>query len=149
MALDEICLSYLEKLIIIKPVYGWGWTRIDAPEIPVPSEINGVPYPFHCRIKDFFRFKNELRGSVGSIEEAGCIYHGLWIIFYTRTVGVFNFTGDLPYCNLQIGSQIPDLPGEWPEFTFGRPIINGYAFVGESLKHVEEFDAKLFSRNKF
>ena len=142
MGLDESCKSYLGNVIAVRPVYGWGWTRLDAPEISVPDEIDGVPYPFHCRIKELFYFENELRGAVGNIEEVGHIYDSLWLVFYDRVSGTFNFTDNLPYCNLQIGSTMPTLMstlhGEWHEFTSGSPIVNGYCFVGESLKHIAD-----------
>jgi hypothetical protein len=125
-------------VIAVRPIYGWGWKRLDAPEILVPIEIDGVPFPFHYRIKDFFYFKNELRGAVGNIEEAGHIYDTLFVVFYTRVNGTYNFTDNLPYCDLQVGSILPTLKGEWHEFTSGSPIVNGYCFVGESLKHIED-----------
>jgi hypothetical protein len=138
MGLDESCLSYLGRVIAVRPVYGWGWSRLDAPEIHVPNEIDGVPRPFHCRIKDFFYFKNELRGAVGNIEEAGHIYDDLWITFYTRVIGTHNFTDKLPYCNIEIGPDKPVIIEEWYNFTTGEPIVNGYCFVGETLKHIED-----------
>jgi hypothetical protein len=146
VGLDQSCLIYFDDLIAVKPVYGWGWSRLDAPEIPVPNQINGVPYPFHCRIKDFFYYKGELRGAVCKIEETEHIYNNHWIVFYNRTEGTFNFNDNLPYCNLEIGSSIPQLKGEWHEFTSGSPIVNGYAFVGASIKHIEEFDARMLER---
>jgi len=144
MGLEESCKSYLGSLVAVKPVYGWGWSRLDAPEIPVPAEVNGVPRSFHCRIKDFFYFQGELRGAVGSIEEQGHIYDGLWIIFSTRVVGIHNFTDLLPHCDVQIGPVVP--AGEWPEFTSGSPIVNGYGFVGASLRCIEENDASLLAQ---
>jgi len=143
MGLDESCKRYLGSLIVVKPVYGWGWLRLDAPEIPVPAEINGVPRPFHCRIKDFFYFQDELRGAAGNIEEVGHTYDGFWVIFSTRVIGTYNFTDNLPYCDIQVGSTTPVLLGEWLEFTSGSPIVNGYGFVGESLERIEEHDVKL------
>jgi hypothetical protein len=146
MALDETCKSYSGSLVAVKPIYGWGWSRRDAPEIPVPAEINGVPHPFHCRIKGFFYFQCKLRGAVGTIEESEHIYDGLWVVFYTRTVGTYDFTNSLPHCDIQIGSVIP--VGEWPEFTSGSLIVNGYCFVGESLRHIEENDARMIAQSK-
>ena len=144
MGLEESCKSYLGKSVAVKPVYGWGWSRLDAPEIPVPAEFNGVPRPFHCRILGFFYFGEELRGAIGRIEEPGHIYDGLWVVFSTRVVGVHNFTDHLPYCDVQIGSVAPG--GEWPEFTSGSPIINGYGYVGESFRHIEENDARVLAQ---
>jgi len=108
------------------------------------AEINGVPCPFHCRVKDFFYFQNELRGCIGRIGESGHIYDGLWVVFYTRIIGTHNFIDNLPYCNIQIGAVVP--VGEWPEFTSGSPIIDGYCFVGDSLKHIREYEAKMIAQ---
>ena len=86
MGLDPSAENHLGRLLAVKPVYGWGWSRLDAPEIPVPAQINGVPHPFHCRIHHFFAFQGELRGAVGVVQESGHIYEGLWVIFSTRGV---------------------------------------------------------------
>ena len=40
MGLDESCEKYLGCLVAVKPIYGWGWSRVDAPEVSVPAEIN-------------------------------------------------------------------------------------------------------------
>src|SRR5687768_13565060 len=113
MGLDPSSENYQGNLVVVKPVYGWGWSRLDAPEIPVPTGVNGVPHPFHCRIHQFFYFQNELRGALAVIEEFSHIYDGLWVVFYTRVMGIHDFVYNLPYCNIQIG---PDAPvGEWPE----------------------------------
>lgn len=136
MGFERSCKCYEGSLVAVKPVYGWGWSRLDAPEIPVPAEVNGVPSPFHCRVKEFFSFQVELRGAVGRIEELGHIYDGLWVVFSTRVIGIHNFIDQLPHCDVQIGPVVP--VGEWPEFTSGSPIVNGYGFVGASLRHIEE-----------
>src|SRR5262245_20506540 len=140
MPLQEACTSFLGDLLVVKPVYGWGWSRLDAPEIPVPAEINGVPRPFHCRVREFFYFRNELRGAIGTIEESGHIYDRHCVIFWTRTIGMHNFIDSLPYCNVEIGSVAP--VGEWPEFRSGSPMINGYGIVGASLEHIKVNEAR-------
>ena len=84
-----------------------GWSRLDAPEIPVPAQINGVPHPFHCRSQHFFSFQDELRGAVAIIEEPGHIYEGLWVIFSTRVIGTHNFVNNLPFCDIQVGADSP------------------------------------------
>jgi hypothetical protein len=144
MGLEQSCKSYVGSLVAVKPVWGWGWSRLDAPEVPVPAEVNGVPRPFHCRVKDFFCFQDELRGVIGKVEGSGHIYDGLWVVFSTRVVGTYNFTDRLPYCDVQLGSVMP--VGEWPEFTSGSPIVNGYGFVGASLRHIEEHDARVLAK---
>src|SRR5688572_4246223 len=130
MALDVSSENYQGRLVAVKPVYGWGWYRLDAPEIPVPAEVNGVPRPFHCRIQHFFYFQNELRGALAVIEELSHIYDGLWVVFSPRVIGTHDFVNYLPYCDIQIGTDAP--VGEWPEFLSGSPIVSGYGFVGES-----------------
>ena len=110
----------------------------------MPAEVNGVPRPFHCRIEDFFYFLGELRGAVGIIEEAGHIYDSLWVVFSSRLIGTQDFTVRLPYCDIQIGSDAP--AGEWPEFSTGSPIVNGYGFVGQSLKHIEANDVRILAQ---
>jgi hypothetical protein len=134
MGFEPLIEYYRGSLVIVNPVYGWGWARVDAPEIPVAAQSNGVLYPFHRRIQHFFCWQNELRGAVAGIEEPDHIYDGLLVIFSPRVTGIHNFTTHIPCCDIQIGSVAP--VGEWPEFLSGSPIINGYGFVGESLEAV-------------
>ena len=142
--LDKSCENYLNELVAIKPVYGWGWTRVDAPEISVPAEINGVPFPFKCRITEFLYHHNRPNGALGRIEEANHIYDNLWTFFYLRVSKVANFTDEIGYYNLEIGSQPPEIVAgkEWLEFTSGAPIVNGYAHIAESLQRIERYDAR-------
>ena len=144
MGLDLSAETYRGRLLAVKPVYGWGWSRLDAPEIPVPAQTNGVPHSFHCRIQHFFSFYGELRGAVGVIEEPGHIYDGLCVVFSTRVMGMHNFIDSLTYCDMHIGLGAP--VGEWPAFVSGSPIVNGYGFVGESLKAIEENDARILGK---
>ncbi len=139
MGLAESCKSCLS--VVVKPVYGWGWTCLDAPEIRVPAEINGVPRPFKCRITEFIHYQDNFIGAIGKIEETTHIYNGLWTFFYLRVSGVFNFTDKVGYYNLEIGPSAPEKPAnkEWFEFTFGSPRINGYSIVAESLQQTENF----------
>jgi hypothetical protein len=144
MGLDSSCKEYLNRIVIVKPVYGWGWSRLDAPEIPVPAEVNGVPHPFKCRITDFLHYQNELVGATGKIEEPSHIYDSLWTLFYLRVRGMWNFTDELGQYNLEIGPRMPEMPDgkEWPEFTSGAPMVNGYGIVAESIRHIEKYDLR-------
>lgn len=145
MGLDESCLDYWGGLIAVKPVAGWGWSRLDAPEIPVPNQINGVPFPFHCYFETPLYFDGELRGAACRIEETGHIYNKFWMFFYNRTCGIFDFEERLPYCNLEISPKIPTVRRAWFDFTSGVPLVNGYAFAGASIKHIEEHHAKMMA----
>ncbi|MDQ3713838.1 MAG: hypothetical protein M3388_16685 [Acidobacteriota bacterium] len=146
MGLNENCKSYLNELVAFKPEYGWGWTRLDVPEIRVPAQVNGVPFPFHCRIREFFDFRGELRGFVGRVEQAEHIYDGLLVVVSTRVVGTFNFTDNLPHCDIQLGADEPS--GEFLAFVSGSPIVNGFGVIGASLQHIAERDLKIgFGKN--
>src|SRR5262245_13087994 len=137
MGLDPSTEYYLGRIVALRPVYGWGWASSDAS----PAQINSVPLPFHCRIQQFFSFQKECRGAVALIEEPEHIYDRLWAIFYTRVSGAFDFIHQLPYCNLEIGAEAPS--GEWPEFRSDSTVVSGYCFVGESLRHIEESEARM------
>lgn len=141
MGLDSSCKEYLNRIVLVKLVYGFGWSRIDAPDITVPNEVNGVPCPFNCRINDFIYYENRLVGAVGYIEEIQHIYTHLWTFFYLREQGIFNFTDEIGYYNVEIGQQFPEIPvgKEWYEFTSGSPIIFGFGMVGESFRHIEKY----------
>ncbi len=136
MGLAESCKSYLNSSVVVKPVYGWGWTRLDAPEIRVPAEVNGVPHPFNCRITEFIYYQGKMIGAIGKIEKAAHIYNDLWTLFYLRVSGTFNFTDKVGYYNLEIGPEQPEKTDhkKWLEFTSGAPIVNGYAMIAESLQ---------------
>ena len=135
MGLELSTVSYKGRLVAVKPVYGWGWYRLDAPGTPVPAEVNGAPRPFHCRIQYFCHFNGELNGAVAVIEEPDHIYDRLWAYFWLRVTGMYNFVDRLPHCNIEIG---PDAPvGERLEFVSGSPRVGGYCWVGETLKHLE------------
>jgi hypothetical protein len=140
MGLDETCRTFLGRLVVFKPEYGWGWTRLDAPEIPVPTQVNGVPFPFQCRIERFFDFRGELRGFIGRVEQAEHIYDGLQVVVSTRVVGTFDFTDALPRCDIQLGVQ--EFSGDFPEFVSGSPIINGYGVVGATSENIGEYDRR-------
>ena len=144
MGLDQTCTGYLHALLAVKPVYGWGWSRLDDPDKPVDYEVNGAPTPFHGRVRDFFSYRGELRGVVGRIEQTGHIYDGFWVVVSTRVTGIYNFTDNIPYCDIQIGPNRP--VGSWPGFKSGAPIVGGYGFIGESHQRIQEYEAMRIKR---
>ncbi len=95
MGLDKSCENYLNGSVLVKPVYGWGWARLDAPEISVPAEIDCVPRPLGCEIIRFLYYRNMLNGAIGRIAESQHIYDGFWTFFYLHAKGLFNFTDEL------------------------------------------------------
>lgn len=148
MGLEESCKNYLGKLVAFKPEYGWGWTRLDAPDVRVPAQVNGVPFPFHCSIQEFFDFHGEVRGFIGRVEQPEHIYDSLFVVINTRVIGIFNFTDNLPHCDVQLGADEPS--GEFPTFVSGSPIVNGFGVVGASLQHIAERDLSIgFGKNLY
>ncbi|MBC7797635.1 MAG: hypothetical protein H7Z37_12245 [Pyrinomonadaceae bacterium] len=142
MGLTIDCRNYLGEIVAVKPEYGWGWTRTDAPEIRVPAQVNGVPFNFNCRIRNFLCVDDELRGFIGCVEEAEHIYDGLFIVVTTRITGTFNFTDRLAYFNIELGADEPT-SNDFPTFISGSPIVVGYGVVGASLHHIVERDLKV------
>jgi hypothetical protein len=142
MGLNNSCLSYINQQVVIKPVYGWGWSCTNSPEIPIPADINGVPFPFSCRIKSFFYIDEELMGAVAFIEAEEHIYNGYWIIFHLRVSGIYNFTNEIAYYNVEIGYHMPDIKNgkEWPEFKHGSAYVNGYGRIGRTIQEIEKYE---------
>ena len=144
MGLAKSCEGFLNNVVLVKPVYGWGWARFDKPEIPVPAEVNGVPLPLNGRITEFCYHHSELNGAIGKIEAANHIYDSLWTFFYLRVQGMFNFTDEIGYYNIEIGSHPPEVSDEkdWLKFTLGSPIVNGYAHIAESFHLIKKYEAR-------
>jgi toxin ParE1/3/4 len=140
MGLDPSCFRYLDKLLAVRPIYGWGWSRIDAPDIPVPAEVNGVPFPFSVRVQRFFHYEQELRGAVGRIEEPGHLYDAMHLVFFTRLLGTFDLFEHAAHCDIEIGSDEPT--GDWPEILTGAPIVRGYGIVGESFTAINDSEQR-------
>jgi hypothetical protein len=144
MGLEDSCKNYKDKLILIKPVFGWGWTS-NKPDISIPNQVNGVPFSFYFRVKTYFYFENELRGAVGRVEDSNHIYNNLWAFFYNRNAGISNFTNKLPYCNIEISLEYPEIRNKWYEFKRDSQIIIGYCIAGESVQAIAEYERNLLA----
>ena len=144
MSLDKSCKKYLNRLVLIKPVFGWCWSNLENPDIPVPAQINGVPFSFHCRIRGFFYFEGSLCGAVGKIEEMGHIYDKFLTFFYLRISRICNFTSEPGYYNIEINLQRPKVPlgKKWFEFPVDSLIVNGYALIAQSFGQIERHNVR-------
>jgi hypothetical protein len=111
---------------LIKPFYGYGWSRTD-PDAPHLSyeEVAGPP-PFHARLSEFFAHDGELRGAIAIIDEPGHRYHGFHTVFATRHVGEFDFTARVGYYTIEIGPDIHSTA--WPHVG-GSPALLGFAEI--------------------
>jgi len=143
MSLHHSCEEYRNRSVIVKPIYGWGWSSTGDPPMPVPAEINGVPRPFSLIIRDFYRFEGELRGVIGIIKEPGHVYDRCWANLSLRVGWECNFTDEMGYYDLEIAQPEP-IRGQkgWPEFPAGVPVVNGYGIVAESMRRIEKYDQR-------
>ena len=126
MGLTEECRRYVGRRVLIKPFYGYGWSRTD-PDAPQLSyeELAGPP-PFHARLSEFFEHDGELRGAIAIIDEPGHRYHGFHTVFATRHVGKFDFTVRVGYYTIEIGPDINSTA--WPHVA-GSPALVGFAEI--------------------
>lgn len=126
MGLTEECRRYLGQHVLVKPVYGYGWSRTDPGAQQLSYEEMAGPAPFHARLSTFFEHDGELRGAVAVIDEPGHCYHGFHIVFATRHVGEFDFSTRVGYYTIEIGPDIRT--ASWPHVG-GSPALVGFAEI--------------------
>ena len=106
IGLDDTCEDFVEKLLKVNPVYGWGWGG--NKEEPVP------PPPFEIVLDRLWWMDGKRRGGVGTIRTSGHRYDGWVVIFSTRHVGEFNFSDKVGHYNITITNcKIIEKDG-WP-----------------------------------
>lgn len=124
--------EFLNRLVLVQPQYGWGWSLLDGQtQDAAPIDFQSIhdAGAFRIKIKRFFSYNNELRGFCGKIEEPRHKFDGLWIVCSTRVVGDFNFTDNpCPGYDVQISSVEPQ-GIEWPKIPQGNPLYMGYGSV--------------------
>lgn len=146
--LDEVVLQHIGSKLFVKVHYGWGWQNTGSDE--TVSQIAVAPADFSLRVLRFFKWQGVWRGGVAKIEEAGHIYDGFWIVFYSRPLGSFNFTNKLTAHSLQIGlnepwmldpSEDPELAEYWPlwEFT-GEPQMLGFGMIAVAPENIARWE---------
>ncbi|HEY0455809.1 MAG TPA: hypothetical protein VGE41_05505 [Verrucomicrobiae bacterium] len=142
MSLKPVCESYVGKLLIVSPIYGWGWTRLDegAPSLDYAQVLQAGS--FAVRVHEFFHFKEMLRGAIGLVEQPNHIFDKLWISLCTMSVGIYDFEQHLcPRMDVQMAPQQPARASGWPEFSTSALLINGYAHIAESEELIDQFRA--------
>ena len=158
-SLDDSVLGFINQLVYARPMYGWGWGEDNGDRKDIlPVE---VPPPLQLRIAEFFDWNGERRGGLGQIEEPGHVYHGQWLLFYTRHVGRFDFTHNISYYNFHIGQTRPSLypPAKDPEMGAAWPLpcftdctpVWGYGQIAanaEAIARFEKEQAKKWQREK-
>lgn len=152
--LDDSVLEFAGRLIAARTIHGWGWAEgHDDREDSVPVEM---PPSFVFRVSEFYDWNQERRGGIGRIEQAGHIYDGHWLLFYTRVCGSFDFVQKIADYNLHIShgrpslyppSKEPRMAVAWPLPCFGDcPSVWGYGRIAVTLEIIERWEAERLER---
>ena len=141
MPLDPSCAEFVGRVLVVRPVYGWGW-RSDAralgPDDFGPIDAEGS---IAFRVSELLDWRGELRHIIGRVESPHSLFAGLWITCAVMRAGMFDFVERicLRY-DLSFGPLPPE--GEWPLAT-GSPRYEGYGVVAESAQIIEDYFASL------
>jgi hypothetical protein len=100
--LSDSALSLIGELLIFKTEWGWGWLGTAGTDEP--------PEPFLGRLQRFFQWRGNRRGGIAQVEQPLHPCHGMWVLFATRHVGVFDFDGQTEHYNVAIVKTAPDDP---------------------------------------
>lgn len=136
--------QYVGRSLYVCPGYGWGWHRLDGGRAIVDYAQVDQAGNFRILVQEFFRWKSELRGVIGVIEQEGHPFHGLWLVGATMLKGAWNLT-DQPCCryDLEIGPAPPVRKGPgWPHIAGGAPVYHGYGVIAETVQHIEAARAR-------
>lgn len=147
--LESGCDEYVGRTLIVEPQNGYGWRHPPTG----PFGTHGVPPPFRLMVQRVYSYKNERRGVVARVAEAGFAYDGFWLVSMTRHVGVWNFAERPAMYNLLLCPEEP-LQGQeedspmygktWPVWHLrGEPHVSGFGRIAESLEACAAYDAKL------
>lgn len=85
MPLDSSILTYVGAALRVVPAEGWGWST------------GTVPQAFEIQVLRFFEHRSEIQGGVGSVTSLRHRFHGQYVIFSPRHVGIYNFTDKLDW----------------------------------------------------
>lgn len=90
------------KLLTFKTEYGYGWFGT--------SRADEYPDPFQARLLRFFEWRGNRRGGIAKVEQSGHACDGMWVLFATRHVGIFNFTDCIEHYNVALLTREPEEP---------------------------------------
>lgn len=77
-----------------------------------------------------YEYQGNCRGGIAKVEEPGHACDGLWLIFATRHVGVFNFTDRIAHYNAALSDVEPQVPVDNGRFWVIRDEIPGLRMAG-------------------
>jgi hypothetical protein len=147
MPIEISSAQYINKLVLVWPIIGFGWSRLDP---SAPSNQPGVsidpPLPFHARLLEFHNFAGKIAGASGMVEEPQHPLDKEWVAFCIRDRGtdVYNLTTNPGKYNVEVGKNKPvikidlEVPmPQWMQFE-GSPIVSGLGFIAESEAWIKE-----------
>lgn len=102
--LSEIAIAALGKLLIFKTYCGYGWVGTSNPYHP--------PEPFVARLQRFFYWRGNRRGGIARVEQPAHPCDGMWAMFATRHIGIFDFDTQIEHYNVAILKTAPDDPSD-------------------------------------
>lgn len=147
MPIEDSSTRYLNALVLVWPIVGFGWSRIDP---SAPSDQPGVaidpPALFHARLLEFHNAAGKLVGGIGIIEEPQHLLDKQWVAFCIRDRGTdtYNLTTNPGKYNVRVGKSKPvikiDLEVPMPQWMGfeGSSAVSGFGFIAESEAWLKE-----------
>jgi hypothetical protein len=127
-SLDDSTEAFIGQILTVDPFHGYGWTEAFAEQGEVSHREVDPPDPFHITLERLWSWKEDARrGGVGRVESPGHLLDGMWVVFSTRHVGVWNFTDRLGAYNVDLSSVEPTSDNDgWPQYPAGSRPIRAY-----------------------
>ena len=119
---DDSVLKYVGEPLKFETQHGHGWVRTES--------WNDVPGPFVARLIRLYEYRGNRRGGVAKVEQPGHRCDGLWVMFATRHVGVFNFTDHPAHCNVALFRAEPPKPVDDGSFWVMKGDMPGLKMAG-------------------
>jgi hypothetical protein len=143
MPLAEKSRLYKGRIVWIKPIYGWGWSRLDltGPTSAVDYSTVERAGLLSCRIEEFFETKSQLQGFIGRLEESATVFSASWIVATVMAEGLYDFTENLgSRYDLELGNNSPT--GDPPHIRSNEPVYGGFGIVGDSPERFDPVSEK-------
>jgi hypothetical protein len=141
MPIEDSSIQYINKLVLVWPIIGFGWSRVDPNVPPDQPGVSIEPPPlFHARVLELHKFAGKIAGGVGTVEEPNHLLDKEWVAFCVRDRGadMYNLTTNPGKYNLEIGKNKPSIRidievpmPQWMRFE-GSLIVSGFGFIAES-----------------
>jgi hypothetical protein len=147
MPIEDSSTQHINQSVLVWPIIGFGWSRVD-PSLP-PGQ-SGVPIdppqPFHAKLLEFHNFAGKIAGGIGVVEEPCHALDKEWVAFCIRDRGtdMYDLTSNPGKYNVSVGKNKPvikiDLEVPMPQWMrfYGSPIASGFGFIAESETWIKE-----------